>query len=200
MANANDAVSNDDGGTNIGEQSSDSSPGDGGIANSGIGGAIDPASEVKRKRGRPPGSGKRSANIEPGNASAGIDAGKKPIKKTELDVGSLATQLEGVHKMAAIFLKNPTIEISTDESKKLAQALQNLAKQYSITVNPAVMAWVQLIGVSGAIYGPRIAVNIMVREQMKQKRKAEVSLQTAGQTANTMTVDPASGGGTMKFN
>jgi len=105
-----------------------------------------------------------------------------------LDVGSLATQIEGLHVLAATFLKNPTLKISPDEAKKLAVAVQNVTKQYNLNISPTLVAWFQLAGVSAAIYGPRIAINIAVRAEMKKQAKERNTLATAGNAANGMSV------------
>lgn len=135
---------------------------------------INPDTEPKRKRGRPAGTGKHQrAAAEAGTfADTGAGAGtrsyeKSTVKKSPLVVSELAVQLEALHKMGALVLKNPLVEISQPESVKLASALANVAKHYDFKINPAIMAWLQLVGVGAAIYGPRVAVTIATKKQSK---------------------------------
>lgn len=78
-----------------------------------------------------------------------------------------------MHKLAAMFFKSPFIEISLDEAKKLAHAAKNVLALHNINVSPATLAYIQLVGVLAAIYGPRFAMYQMhlkmVQEQAKQK-------------------------------
>jgi hypothetical protein len=81
-----------------------------------------------------------------------------------------------------------------------------LSKQYSIVVSPVVMAWLQMAGVSAAVYGPRIAINIKLRKMAADEEKKKNSLQNAGQQTTRMGVPEAANSagmsqqtGTMKF-
>jgi hypothetical protein len=199
MENGNDQTNNVNAGAPTGNEPTNSNNESGSlgtVGNSGTdSGALDPSAgitEPKRKRGRPPGSGKqRSANVETGPERESTASREKTgSAKKELDLTDLATQLEGVHKIAALFLKNPTVAISTDEAKKLALAVKNLSKHYNLTISPVIMAWMQLAAVSATIYGPRIAINVAAKKQLKQKQAAETTLQNAGKTANAMTAAP----------
>lgn len=93
--------------------------------------------------------------------------------------------------MAALVAKRPYLEISPEESKKLAVALQSIAKQYDVKVAPAVMAWLQLAGVSTAIYAPRIAIELSFRKAMAMEARKAATLTNAGtNAAQTMAVAP----------
>lgn len=96
--------------------------------------------------------------------------------------------------MASLILKNPTVAISEAESKRLAGALANVAKQYDMRFNPAVVAWMQLAGVSTAIYAPRIAVNIAQKKQARAQARTNATLQAAGTQAPQKVTMGADGG------
>ena len=194
MENPNEPSFTIDAGNTIAESDDTSKPiGSGGNSegnNVGDIGPRNPADETQpRKRGRPAGSGKnqRAANGIEGGAT--VDE-KRPTPKKALDLSNLASSLEGVHAMAALVLKNPTVAISKLESEKLALALQNLSKHYNIAISPVLIAWVQLAGVSAAIYGPRIVLNIAASKANAAKQKVDESLRTAGTVSNAMSVSP----------
>ena len=94
--------------------------------------------------------------------------------------------------MASLVLKNPLIEINKSEAEKLASALANVAKHYDFKVNPAVMAWVQLIGVGAAVYGPRIALTMSVKKAAKKE-------QAANQPIVSRETQPAQQAGMMRY-
>jgi TRAP-type uncharacterized transport system fused permease subunit len=79
-------------------------------------------------------------------------------------------QLQGVHKLAALALKNPLLEISKDEAEKLATAMIGVMKYHSINVSPGTLAWIQLAGVSAAVYGPRVAIAMATRKAAKPEK------------------------------
>jgi hypothetical protein len=89
-----------------------------------------------------------------------------------LAVGDFALQLQGVHKLAALALKNPLLEISKDEAEKLATAMIGVMKYHSINVSPGTLAWIQLAGVSAAVYGPRVAISMAARKTAKSEKAA----------------------------
>lgn len=168
---------------------------------SGDGGNVDTNSEPrnpaegieKRKRGRPPGSGKsRNVNGEQTGRTGSTSDKTGPLKGKALDVASLATQLKGLHALAAAVSKNPLIEINEGEAQKLAIALQDIAKQYQITFNPALLAWLKLLGVSSAIYGPRIAFYIAAQKMIAAQKKASATVQNAGNVSNASSVGAVS--------
>jgi hypothetical protein len=50
------------------------------------------------------------------------------------------------------------VEISQQEAESLALALKNVMAHHSINIAPATLAYIQLVGVCLALYGPRIAI------------------------------------------
>lgn len=160
--------------------------------------AIDPNTAIKRKRGRPPGSGNKSRGANVG-AENRVESGSErtAAKRTPLAVDQLAKQIEGGHKLLALFLKKPLgdeaaslFEVSPDESKQLAQAAKNLASHYNITVSPVVMAWIQLGATASAIYGPRVAILVAMKKAEAAQNQQLKTLNSAGTRVNSMQVNP----------
>jgi hypothetical protein len=127
-------------------------PGDSGPS-VGTGGdeGIDPASiagePVKKRRGRPPGSGRKP---EDGSESKGPSKGK-------LDLTLLRDQILVAHQLAAVTLQCPELALTEEEGKRLASALNDVAKQFDVgkVVNPKVQAILALTTVAAITYVPR---------------------------------------------
>lgn len=92
-----------------------------------------------KRRGRPPGSRNRPRE-----------------EKTPENLGDLKALLLSVHFMGAKMLSAPELELSEEEAAKLSGAITNVAKYYSMTIDPKKMAIIQLAFCMGGIYGPRI--------------------------------------------
>jgi hypothetical protein len=69
-----------------------------------------------------------------------------------------------MHVMLASALAVPELELTEDEAHKIAVAGADVAKHYSVELDPKTVAWVQLGMVCGSIYGSR-AVAIYFRRQ-----------------------------------
>lgn len=155
------------------------------------GSAGNPGSEnfqpAPRRRGRPPGSKNRkpgAAAIDvAGNPASAADLAEPPASRKRgpgrppktaptLAVDSLAPQIFGAHKILSVFLKDPLFEVSEAEAKNLARAIINVSEQYAIEFDPRLVAWVQLFGVSAAIYGPRV---IVYRAKKAAQQKSQPS-------------------------
>lgn len=78
-----------------------------------------------------------------------------------------------MHKLAAMFFKNELLAISNDEAKKLAHATKNVLALHNLNVSPSTLAYLQLIGVCIAIYGPRFAIYQQMAKLEKAKRDEE---------------------------
>jgi hypothetical protein len=116
-----------------------------------------------------------------------------------LVVGDFAVQLQGIHKLASMALKNPLVEISKEESEKLAVAMQGVMKHHSINVSPVALAWLQLAGVSVVVYGPRVALTLAAKKAANPKPEKQAAQPTA--PANMGGVDfTGQQPGTMRFN
>ena len=73
--------------------------------------------------------------------------------------------------MGAVLLKTPELELTEEESAKLASAIAHVNELYGGVVLPEkAAAWINLIMVAGTIYGPRI---IVIQSKGKRKPEAE---------------------------
>jgi hypothetical protein len=77
----------------------------------------------------------------------------------------------------------PELELSKEESQKLADAAASVAVYYDIEASKKTMAWVNLSFVMGGIYGSRF---ITIRHNRKVEREAK---------NNPVTVMPPLNGG-----
>lgn len=68
---------------------------------------------------------------------------------------SIPDLLVGIHDIAATFLHIQELQMSEDEAKKLGDAVVEVGKHYNHTVNPKVMAWINLALVGGGLYSTR---------------------------------------------
>ena len=136
-------------------------------------GAIDPASLVKRGRGRPR---KDGTGGTPGNDStkSGQESGAKsgPQKSAaNLDVEIFATQLMGFHMILVKLTKNPIWEISKDEAIKLAKSVKEVMALHQIKIPAKYMVYGNLFAVGMAIYGPRLAILAMQQKAASDAAK-----------------------------
>lgn len=108
-----------------------------------------------------------------------------------MDLGAFALQLQGAHKLLAMFTKQPAMQLSDDEAKKLAQAVKNVLKHHQINIAPSTLAYVQLIGVAAVIYTPRFAL-IMAMQKMKAEQAQQAAdLEKAGASTTLIVPDPS---------
>jgi hypothetical protein len=121
---------------------------------------VEPAEiEGTRRRGRPRGSKNTG--------------GKQATKEVSQDLTSILVSL---HFMGAAILKTPELQLSEDEGKKLGAAIARVNAEYgNIILPPKTAAWINLMMVGGAIYGPRA---IAIRNNGR-KRKSEQQPQPA---------------------
>lgn len=69
-------------------------------------------------------------------------------------------------------LKIPELTLTPDESKRLADAINEVNKHYDISVDPKVMAWVALGTTMTSIYAPRIGA-YKIKQMAESKKKKE---------------------------
>lgn len=150
-------VSNDAGGNAGGDTGGDT----GGTNDGRINGydSVDPitaggtrSSGTGRKRGRPAGS----KNGE-----------RKTQTPTKNNLTALENILLSVHFGVSALLSTPELDINEDEAKKFAGSLARISNLYDDRINPKAVAWVDLIAVLGAIYGPRM---IAIHARMKAEK------------------------------
>lgn len=79
--------------------------------------------------------------------------------------------MHSIHFMVAKGLKVQELELSKEESAKLAEAIHAVQVEYDFVVDPKVVAWGGLIGTASAIYMPRVMA-YKIRMQMEAKKIA----------------------------
>jgi hypothetical protein len=131
-----------------------------------------------RRRGRPAGS----RNAKTAQASKG-------------NIGSLEHIIGSMHFLMARIFDTPELELNDDESRKYAEALAKVSALYDDKFNPKVVAWMDLLCVTGAIYAPRvIAVNARTKAERSKNRTVNVmpiNAQTNAQRPRTADGPPA---------
>lgn len=159
IPNDSDAGKVDDTGN---ENGNASSSGAGTVDPASIAGASDNGNDnasgepVKRRRGRPPGSG---------NASK---AAKVPV-----NVSGLEKLLLGIHTSLA-FVAAPEWAMETDEARELAQASADVLRHYKPEfLDQKTVDWINLIQCVGIAYGGRF---MAMRERKRADRNKPVNL------------------------
>ena len=132
-----------------------------------------------------PGSGTtdtlgRDASKPRGKASPNY--GKRTQAKTNL--GFIEKTLGGIHSILATVSRDDIWELSDDECKMLAQALGNVQDHYNINLDPKTQAWLELMGVASAVYGPRIATKVLMSarkpKEVEKPKEEKPQARTAG--------------------
>src|ERR1035437_2833814 len=113
-------------------------------------------SGTRKRRGRPAGS---------------TNKGERASKKGNL--GGLEQILLSLHMMAGAFFQAPELALAPDEAKAMADAAATVAGLYHHTLDPRMMAWVNLAMVCGGIYGTRI---IVIRARLKSEVKPQAKV------------------------
>ena len=134
-----------------------------------------PTATVKRPPGRPRKDG-LPAGTRTAAAANKIDPPPAATVKripAPIDIESLARQLQGLHLMAAEVTHEPAWALTPAEAKNLAVSLAEIARQYSVSVNPKVAAGLQLAGVAAAIYLPRMLAIRAKREAAARNAQHE---------------------------
>lgn len=130
---------------------------------SGIGGRTDePRNDQPRRRGRPPGSVNR-----PRGEGFGTEKSTTPrVSLTDSALGNIEAMLFSTHLMLSKIASVPELELDQTESKRMADAIREVAKHYPIPVSDKSLALVNLCTTMGGIYAPR-AVAIYKRSGRK---------------------------------
>jgi hypothetical protein len=144
--------------------------------------ATPPPSETPppRRRGRPFGSRSRNAALTetpvgdpPTGTPPEVEPQRRKRRSKAIDKDALAKQLIGVHMIAAKLTQLPFVQIDENESRMLADAIENVAREYDLELSGRTGAFIQLIAVSAVVYGPR------VMEFQKLKRRAVAEAQAS---------------------
>jgi hypothetical protein len=141
--------------------------------------------EPPKRRGRPPGSKNRSreeSTLTEASPVDGVSAKRGRPRKVhfEIDQAALARQIKGTHGLVAFATGMPELMLGDDESNQLAVAFVNFAREFDFEPNPKVMAGLELAGVMGFVYIPRV---IKIAGRLKKQR------QQRGATVNSTAED-----------
>lgn len=123
---------------------------------------------VKRKRGRPAGSG-----------------GTAKTKGPPIDINGLEFILLSAHEMLAGMTQIEELEIDKEEAGKLSLAIANVGRHYNMAMSAKALDWTALFMTLGAVYGTRIAA-IRIRRTMA-KDTAKTAPRPASTTPSNVT-------------
>lgn len=150
-----------------------------GAAETGGATADTPSGEApKRRRGRPPGSGKTGSAKSPEQIEAGADSGKpsKRAKAAQFDKQArelFAKQLLGVHTLAAQITGIGELQLAPPEGAALADAVCNTCEQYNLAIDGKTGAFLQLAATAAMIYAPRY-MHFAARVRAQQANTVDV--------------------------
>lgn len=133
------------------------------------------AAETTNPSGASPrGSSKRS---NAGKRKAKPATGKQRRKSEEKDSANLSTILYSMHLMLAKITSIEEFQLDKDESKQLAEAIDEVNSLYDFSViPPKAMAWINLCTVAGTVYGPRFMAHSLKPKGEKRKPKQPVTI------------------------
>lgn len=80
--------------------------------------------------------------------------------------------------MGAAILATPEMELDREESQKLADAVKEVGKHYSMLFDPKHVAIANLFAVSGFIYGPRIVAYRARKKAEKPQTVKPIAIDT----------------------
>jgi hypothetical protein len=72
--------------------------------------------------------------------------------------------------MAAVSIA-PELAIDEQEAAMLAQAAKSVQDFYNFETSAEVMLWINVVGICGAVYGPRVLA-VASRKKMQKKKEA----------------------------
>lgn len=134
----------------------------------------------RKKRGRPPGSGKPKA-------PEGTEAeARTPVK---LDARQVAAQLQGMHAFAAAMAREPLLQLGDAQAAMLGSAVAEASKYYNFAPDGKIMALVSLAGAAMIVYVPMFAA-INIKRRMQRAEQAQ-TVPPAPEA--DMTAQPSSG-------
>jgi hypothetical protein len=100
--------------------------------------------------------------------------GRKAASGSPLSVSGIEAILLSIHAVAASSLNAPEIALDKTEANQLAAAVAEVARHYPTSIDPKVMAWINLAMVGGMVYGPRWwVIRARVSSGKKAPKKAE---------------------------
>ena len=118
-------------------------------------------------------------------------------KETVRTVGAdgVAGILLTIHSVLAVIARAPELELSEDEAAKIAKASISVAKLYNVETTDKATAWMNLIGVAGAIYVQRgISMSVRWKMEADAKRQGATVTQFPGHPMGPSAPNHANGG------
>lgn len=129
---------------------------------------FDPERHIDPTKRNADGSYRRKRGRKPGSRS-----GRKKAASSNLDLSTTQAVLLSIHAAASTAFRVPEIALDKNEAEMLAKALVELEAQYPTQVDPRVLAWLNLAGVAGMIYGSRVFAYRMRKENEKAEKEQE---------------------------
>lgn len=128
-------------------------------------------------------SGKLDKRTKAGRTVGASDTVQKEVPDSLVDLTKL---LLSWHEMGAAMLSIEELQLTEDEAQSLSDGIKEVAKYYPTHIDPKKIAVVNLIGVAGAIYAPRV---FAYRKRVKTERASRPQLV---RPAGTSPVQPSS--------
>jgi hypothetical protein len=128
----------------------------------------------KRRRGRPPGSGNKQPAAQ---------------KATPNITANLESLIVSGHIMLAKLIDWDELILDDDEARKLSDGLKEVAKHYTMEMDPKKLAWMNLSMIAGGIYGPRIISAWRENKKKEAERPREVAQPKRDTTGRTVSVE-----------
>lgn len=137
-------------------------------------GDFDPAIHVGPDKFNADGSRTRKRGRKSSGGNSGRNTTTKKKASHTLDVTTTQAVLLSIHTAAAAVFKTPELVLADQEAEALAKALVEIERLYPAQIDPRVLAWVNLVGTAGMIYGTRIfAIQARYASEREAKRNAE---------------------------
>jgi hypothetical protein len=115
----------------------------------------------KKRRGRPPGSGK----------SAGVKTSSAKPKAVPTSLDGIEKILLSLHMMGASMLNVPELMLSEKEASDLSEAIARVAALYDFGASEKTLAWTNLAVCMGGMYGTRFfAFNLRMKAEAEAKK------------------------------
>lgn len=103
--------------------------------------------------------------------------------------------------MIALLLKQPSLQIDAEEATQLAKAVKEVLKYHRVNVSPQAMAYMQLAACAATIYGPKIALIVMMQNAQRKSKPQVIVRATPDMFNQGESIDPiVTQPGMMRFN
>jgi hypothetical protein len=110
----------------------------------------------------------------PGDAPQVEQPTQRRRRKAAIDKESLAKQLQGLHMMAATITQLPFVQINEQEAAMLADAIENVSREYDLALDGKTGAFIQLAAVAAIVYGPRLVHYQKLKKQAQREEPVTV--------------------------